>query len=715
MSITTQQIVESLAAVLGFVPVAVCPGYVAAWLTNLYGFRGRSLVERAFWSVPLSFAIAPIGAVLVGRFTSLNVAVACSILCVLGCVILLAREFLQNRRSRHPWNIGFHPRGMTALTIAVLWVVTVLLLLVDIKVGANVYMSLAIFDHSMRVAWTQSVLYSGIPPANPLYMFKHSAPMRYYYFWYVLCATVAHMTSLPARAVMNASCVWAGFLLAALLGLYLKHFLVIGARLRQQFLIAMGLLCVTGLGICVNLVDFLYFHEPLPGYLEAWKEGQISSWLDSLIWVPHHLASMACAMLGLLLAWIIQSETASTRRASLVFISMAFASSLGLSVYVAFAFFLVMIAWSLWQVVFERSWRVPGVLAISGAGAAVLLAPFLWGLTHSVSNVQGPSVFELDVREMVPPAALLTTPFFRSLDIAAPTFARNLAKAILLLPGYAVELGFYSIVLSIQLIAPWRSRGTLTRAQRALVFISVATLILISFVRSGVIDSNDFGWRAALLLQFSLALLASELLCSWSFADRRESASKWIHDLPGKTPSAVRSLASFALVIGILTTVYQMLMIRFTIPFREAQLSTIHDPTAGRLVHKAYISLRGYAALDSVIPHWSVVQYNPWMPDLLWLNVDWLAVKHQSAVDMDQAPCGSEFGGDPAGCVPMAAAIDALYRGATAAQARATCRQIGIEYLVARIYDPAWKQAESWVWTLRPVVAQPEFRALDCR
>jgi hypothetical protein len=81
----------------------------------------------------------------------------------------------------------------------------------------------------------------------------------------------------------------------------------------------------------------------------------------------------------------------------------------------------------------------------------------------------------------------------------------------------------------------------------------------------------------------------------------------------------------------------------------------------------------------------------------------------------DKPWCGSEFGGDPSGCPAMAAAIDPLFNGATAEQARATCHQYGVQYLVASIYDPAWKDKSDWVWTLSPVVSDEEFRALDCR
>jgi hypothetical protein len=98
-----------------------------------------------------------------------------------------------------------------------------------------------------------------------------------------------------------------------------------------------------------------------------------------------------------------------------------------------------------------------------------------------------------------------------------------------------------------------------------------------------------------------------------------------------------------------------------------------------------------------------------------WIAADLLGVAHQTTIFSDQQGCGSELGGDPSGCPLMAAAIDSLFSGATAEQARATCHQFGIQYLIARVYDTAWKSKSTWVWTLDPVVSGEEFRALDCR
>lgn len=714
MSLTASQLIDTLLAIPAFVPATVCTGYLVAWLSDFHAFRTRSLVERLFWSLPLSFAVTTITADLIGHFFSLSAVVMCLLASTFGSIWTLGYEIRLRRKAGAKWKIGFQPLGRTALTLTVLWALLAVSLLVDIQRGLHLYQTLAIFDHATRVGWIESILRTGLPPANPLYMYGHPAPMRYYYFWYAMCAAISRMTHLSPRGVLNASCIWAGFALVAITGLYLKHYLIVGKRLRPQLLKAIGLLTVGGLGICINLADFLYLHASLPGYLEVWRNGQITGWLDSFLWVPHHVASMICCMMGFLIASLKAAPNARQTSIAIVLIVLAFASSFGFSVYVAFAFFLLMLAWMIWQIAFEGSYRPALLIASGGIGAVIVLIPFLAELLHSDSNVKGgASIFSIAVRETIPPASLLATRLFHPLLTSHPVLATNLANSALLIPGYLVELGFYSLVLLIFLI-PGLRKAPLTAAQRSLLFLSVVTLVIISFVRSGVIESNDFGWRAALFLQFPLLLFASELLTAWSVADSKSPAPFDTTGLPGTTPHLMRALASFALIFGLLTTVYQALMVRFTVPFREAQMRTTHDPRAGWLPHNAYISALGYQELDAAIPEDAVVQYNPRIVDLLWLNPDWLGVAHQSVLAYDRPPCGAEFGGNFAGCAILPAAIDALYNNATAEQARATCRQFGIQYLITKIYDPVWKDKNSWVWNLQPVVADPDFRALDC-
>lgn len=510
----------------------VCTGYITAWFTNLHQFRQRSIVERIFWSVPLSLSVSTIASVLIGRFLSLAAVVEFLLVSAAVWVATLIREWTQLRRSGKKWAIGFNPLGGKALSFALIWILVTVLLLADLQSGHRLFMSLAFFDHGMRINWTESVLRTGVPPVNSLYLYKQPAPMRYYYFWYVVCAAVVKMAHLPTRAVLTASCAWSGFVLAALIGLYLKHFLSTGARLRRQFTLSIFLLTVTGLGICVNLWDILYLHDSLPGYLEVWKAGQISSWFDSLIWDPHHVASMACCMFAFLLAWMAGKR--GHLATNIVLIAMALASAFGLSIYVAFAFFLVMLTWALWQLAIERTSRPALVLGSGGIGAAVLLVPYLKDLTHASSNLQEGSVFAFAVRETIPPDRLLASPLFQHLASSYPAVSQNLANLTLLAPGYVVELGFFLFVLILYLVPAWRGRIALTAAQRSLIFIATATLLLMSFVRSGVLVTNDFGWRTALLLQFPLLLLASELVMSWRLADKKLGLPADFAGLPKK-------------------------------------------------------------------------------------------------------------------------------------------------------------------------------------
>jgi hypothetical protein len=719
-SITATQILESLLAIPAFLPATLCTGYLVAWFTNLLGFRQRSLVERLFWSVPLSIGISTIAAVLIAWFLSLTAVVVFFLAGGLLWLGVLVREWLEVRSVGGKLAIGWQPLGGKALLLALIWIAVVIVSLVDFQSGHQLFMNIATYDHASRVSWTETIVRTGVPPANPLYWYKHAAALRYYYFWNVVCAAVAQMAHLPVRAVFIASCIWAGFALAALTGLYLKHFLAAGVRLRRQFLLCISLLVVTGLDICVNLWNLFYLSRPLPDDLEWWSKSQVTSWLDSLLWAPHHVASLVCCMFAFLLAWADGSNGKRRPVVTVVFIAAALASAFGLSVYVAFGFFLVMLFWAPWQIVVERKFRSALLLAAGGAGAAVLLIPYLRELAHGASSggTQGgsgsTSVFTFAIREMFPPEGLLATHLFQNIALAHPSAARNIANLVLLAPGYMIELGFYLAVLLIYLVPAWRGRKPLTPAQRSLAVIATVALLVISVLRSSVLNSNDFGWRAALLLQFPLLLFGSEVMTSWKLAERKSITPADAAGLPQQTPQWLRSIAALALVIGVMSTVCQALVLRFDTPLNEARLRAIHDPDAGKLPHNAYISAIGYAKLDPVIPHDAIVQFNPSVQPYIW-TADLLGNDHQTAILTDKPECGAELGGDPSGCLPMAAAIDSLYIGASAEQARATCREFGIQFLVTRIYDAAWKDKSSWVWTLRPVVSDDEFRVLACQ
>lgn len=713
-SITASQVTDSLLAIPAFLPATFCTGYIVAWLADLYGFRQRAMVQRVFWSIPLSLALSTITLVLIGRFFSVNAAAVFLLVCALVCAGIFVAEIYQLRRAGKSLVIGWRPWGTVALLLACAWIAVAVLSLVDFGGNHRLFMSVTVVDIGSRVNWTQSILRTGVPPANPQYWYGHAASLRQYYFWYVVCAVVARLSHLPVRAVFTASSVWAGFGLAALTGLYLRHFLLVGGRLRRQFLVCVSLLLVTGLDIvAVGWITF-HLHKAIPLDFEWWSSDQIASWMDSLLWVPHHIAGLLGCMLAFLLAWMSGRPGETRRVVPALLIAAALASAFGLSIYVAFGFFLVMLAWGAWQITLEHHPRPVWLLGAGGALAAVLLLPYLWELTHAPSYMQGGSLFTFAVREIIPPNQLLASSWLRHVAVHHPSGARNLANLILLLPGYLLDLGFYLVVLLIFLVPAWRGRIQLDASRRSLLFICLATLPIITFVRSSVIEHNDFGWRAALLLQFPLLLLASDLLCSWSGVPQNPAQPATQPSLRRSTPGWLRMAAALTLMLGAASTAGQLLTLRFGLPLVDEFMRRAHNPNAGKLPHDAWISAVGYSRLDPLIPRNAIVQYNPAPLNAYFAVIDQMSIDHQTVIAGDRDGCGSTLGGDPHGCPIMAAQLDALFRGDSANQARSTCRQFGIQYLVARIYDPAWNDPSGWVWRLPPVVSDPEFRVLAC-
>lgn len=724
-NIAMTEIGEVLLALAAFFPVAVCPGYLLGWFFDLHRFRSRSLVERLLWSIPASFAVSAIASFLIAWAISLSAVVWAFIACAAIWLALLVSERIELRRKGRQLTVGFEPIGRSAIVLAAIWVTVAVLSLVDFEYNQQLFSSLTIYDQAARVSWTDSILRTGVPPANPYYWYQHAAPMRNYYFWYILCAAVVRMAHVPTRAALMASCVWSGFGLSALIGLYLKHFLCVGDRLRRQFVIALGLLMVCGLDIIVHVWNLIVLHIPPFSHARAWFNGQIDSWFVTLLYAPHHIAGLVCCMFAFLLAWIANNE-GSERVVPLVgFIALALASAFGLSVYVTLAFALLMLARGLWQLIAEHKLRSAIMLAVGGLGSGVLLVPYLRQLTASsmsaysggsVSAIHGSAPFGFAVRETVPPDGLLASGLFRSIALSHPEAARNLANLLLLVPGLSVELGFFLGAFILYLFPSFRDRTRLAPAQRTLVFIGAASLVVTSFIHSSVITYNDFAFRGALFAQFCFLLLGSDVVMLWR---DRGAMNKLAEDRPGvptSTPSWLRSIVALACVFGGFSTVYYSVMFRATVPLAEwAHKHVVHDPIVGNFSHESYILHFGYARLNSAIPKSSIVQFNPSLQNEYWGLMNLVAIDRQVAIVGAKPWCGAELGGDPRGCLVMGPPIDGLFKDASAELAKSTCRQFGIEYLVATIYDPVWNDKQSWVWTLTPVVQDSEFRALDCR
>jgi hypothetical protein len=455
---------------------------------------------------------------------------------------------------------------------------------------------------------------------------------------------------------------------------------------------------VTGLDILMVLLGLSVGGTPA-GDMEWWSIDQVTSWADTFLWVPHHAVATVCCMLCLLLLWMASTEVRASERVKLaVLAGVCFASSFGLSSYVAAAMAMVAVVWLVLRMFSPDRMRALVACAIGGLVAVVILAPYLAQLLHhSGADAQGAgSVLAFDVRMMLTPDLLLGTPWLNAMAVHHPNAAHQIAASLLLAPGYFFELGFFGIVL----LVSWRQRKNANAGESALLMWAVAGLICATVLRSHVIDTNDFGPRASLLVQFCLLLLGVQVL------ERCSRGTKiWLLCLA---------------LVGLVGTFYQVITLRISLPQQEA----ISSPeVGGELQRQNYVFRDVWAAADSQIPLDARVQYNIVDKDYV-LGAEMIQARRQLVSGDDG--CDVAFGGDPAACPVIQERISKLFPAHIAAldvsgpvipdasRAVELCRNIGAQYLIVTRWDLAWDDREGWAWTLPAVVERPEARVVAC-
>jgi len=750
-ALTWGDILGCLRSVAAFAALLLAPGYCMAWACDLLGFRARAAGERLAWGVALSFGGMTIVTVLLGKYGSLSAVCWLAGACAAGCVGIMAREAWSRWRGLNFANKGW----LIGAGIAAAWVLFVVFELVDVGVGSRLYFSVTVFDHALRTAFVDAVLRTGVPPANPLFWPGHAAPMRYYYFWYVLTAAAARLAGATARQAMIASVAWSGFGLAATLQLYCRNFLgngpqrgsgAINVRRWPRFVLALGLLAVTGLDILPVMVKAL-LRMPTDGDMEWWSAAQVSSWMDSLLWVPHHIAGLVCCLLGFLLVWMSKGTSVWRRALCGLIAGLAFASAFGLSTWIALAFAMVMFAWMLWALVWERGSRarVP-VLLLAAVIASVALLPYLSelhgetsgtatvlanGLTSpdgqaSVAN-DGAHLLRFGVRHIIPAESVQGIGWVARLAEAHPAVEDAAVGLVLLLPGYFVELGFYGLVLLAALWAMRRRR--LDEAARTALVLAVAGLAVSTFLRSTIVENNDFAMRSILIAQFFLLLLAVV----------------WWEGGFASTNRFLRGAMLAMAWIGLAGTVYQAVALRVYLPVEEK----LGRAEVDGLAERAMAVRLGFDAMHRRVARNAVVQYDTAQPGEFF----YLAEVMQAGRQMASATpgCGVAFGGDAGACQGVEQGVARLFatdssrgplpatspvlppgpspRGASseqklrgpisggalsASQARDQCARLGVDDLVATRWDVVWSDPRGWVWTLPAVADTGQVRVLAC-
>ena len=701
---TVADFVQSTIASLLFSLLLLAPGYVLGLVSNPLGMRTRSAAEKVLMSAMLSVAVTPIMAVLVTRVSSRRAAFVLFVVIGLFAIATL----LKHLRSIQESFASIQRSTWVLFGLVVFWFLLVQLSLADVQVGHRLYVSFLAYDHSVRVPLVAAAARSGVPPLNPFFGIGPIPTLRYYYYWYVVCALPMQL-GLSAKSCLTASIFWSGVGLASTIPLFLKYVLDEHENLRRKSLIGIALLAVTGLDLIPVLVLGLKFHRWL-GDTEWWDTNQVASWIGSFLWVPHHVASLTACMGGLLLCSVIREGSSPKSMVwSTVLAGAAFSSAVGLSIYVALSFGICLVP-VVCLAIAERQIKACATYVAALILAVLFSVPFLIDLLRNSGSdaaygaaLSGQVVF-LALRDHS-----LTVPFLVGRGIHSP-FLLNLLKIPSMLFVYLLEFGFYGFILVLRLGRAGRRTSPPTRDSRRILWIMLlACLVSMSLLQSNATGTNDLGFRGVLIAQFVLLLWAVPIVEGFLFFSGSVAQENGAMIRPW-----VKALMFLALAIGLIGTAYQVAMLRGYALLADSGKIKRCETFLGNddFSEHTYWLRQGFENLNARTDQTQVIQYNPLHRGTLLAH---LYSTRQAA--MGDEDCLSSFGGDLQTCrqaVPYFAAVFNSPEDVGGIDLDRLCDKFHINVLVATDADAIWQDRAGWVWSRPVVFSNRVFRAVQC-
>lgn len=719
---TVADLVQTTFATLAFAVFLLPPGYLLGLAGNLFGMRSRSAAEKLLFSVAFSIATTPIVAVLLTRVTSYQVTISFFLLLALISLGTLVRQLpkapaLLSGIQRSTWLM---------LGMLLVWFLIVQFSLADLQIDHRLYVNFVVYDHSVRIPLVEAAARSGVPPRNPFYGLGQPPILRYFYYWYVVCALPVRLFGLPAKACLDASVFWSGLGVASLVPLFLKHFFGEDEKLREMSLIGVALLAVTGLDLLAYAAWAGYYRLILPD-MEWWDTNQVTSWMGSLLWVPHHVASMTACMAGLLALSSIEEDAPLRKTGWAVLISaLAFASGAGLSIYVVFAFAIFLVAWTL-ATLLEKKFQT--FLAYLSCGVLVLFLSWPYLLDMLSKSVATTSVGA--VAAAVPSggdrfAFVAIRDFFLGLQVlnafgVQSPWLLELSKLLMLVPVYVVEFGFFALVVPLYRRRERRLHGRFSRQRRMAWILFTVCLLVLSFVKSDTSGSNDLGFRGMLVVQFVLLVWAAPIVYEVFFDYNKTAITKpddghagQVGPAPLARPSWIKKALLCTLIIGVAGSAVQLLLLRFYAPLVDTGKVQSVERTLGSpgFGARTYWLRDGFGRLNGLTSPRATVQYNPVRDEVLITHVYSL---RQAA--MGDSFCGSAFGGDADRCRKVLPIFAAVFNNPELVRSwdlDRFCNDFQLNLLVATNADPVWQDPDSWVWNRQSLLANPGMRAIPC-
>ena len=677
----------SLVAVCLFPLFVLAPGYAVAWLTDLFEFRRRTAAFRLALSVPLSIAVCPAVTYLAGRFGSMTAVWSLYALSWAYALFVTARRF---RLATSP-----SPKSRLVVMILAAWALLAIFSLVDLQIGDRAWFPAAAFDYSVRTQFIHSIGVSGIPPVNPFFLPGHPVPLRYHYFWLLLCALVnlAGGGLVSARHAWIGGTVWCGFGFMALVALYFRLFSYRGpATFRRRAITGILLLGVTGLDIVPTALLWALQAAGMRGVLPSmeWWNEQVDGFVYTALWESHYLSALIACLMAFLILWDTASRLAiGTRIRQVLLAALALASAGGAAIYLGFVFAIFLTVWTAVALA-KRWWRDAAIVVAAGLAGLALFLPYALSLRGPATG--GPPL-QLWIRPFFPVDAL-----FKG-QALGHGWMLALANGLSLPLNYFLELGFFLAAGLLWWKKHRAGRQPLSRAEAATGLMIATSMLTCTFLRSSVIGNNDLGWRGFLIAQFGLLLWAVDVLSDWG----------------SEAGGDQRGFLTVLLILGALGSAYEVTINRFYPLLADhgtvATLSWVApDRQAGKRIH-AEREAGEWAAATT--PPNGIVQFNP---HVATQDTAAFLYSDRRMVAGDDS-CLSTFGGDPALCPALITTLNGIYPppGQTASPTlESVCGTLPIDLIAASDTDPAWSDRRSWVWTQRPVFANRYVRLFRC-
>jgi hypothetical protein len=254
--------------------------------------------------------------------------------------------------------------------------------------------------------------------------------------------------------------------------------------------------------------------------------------------------------------------------------------------------------------------------------------------------------------------------------------------------NYFLELGFFFAVG----ILEWRRLRNMPVIQRndlALGVMALVSIVVCTFLRSGVITNNDLGWRGFLIAQFVLLIRAAQLPVFRS-----------------------KKLVALA-VLGFAGTAYDQTLLRFYPLFSDAKVLPkvpwlSQDEKLGQ---RTYANREAYGWIRANSNTRALIQQNP-NPVVQDSFYGLYANRNTVAEDIE---CATTFGGDPKACAPVQKILAPVYAShATGDSFESACAALPVDFMIAKDTDAAWGGEDTWVWKRAPAFANSFVRVFRC-